>query len=381
MRVLVLGSGLAGTLVAEALIEQGLDPAELTVLDEDQPRSRDSAWLGAILHPFPGRRVGAEELHLDAFLAAHRCLRRWRRECPDDVILEAPMLRPLSSDSPTALRLRQSYDETKSRLPDLIEHELLPDAAAVRDVCPLLDTERFRAALFYRPAYSVDLAAVLRWRHERLRGEGVVWRRGRAVAIAPQEERWEVRLAEEQLLSARHLILCCGAGLTEVLPSLPLRVNHGELLWLEPTPEIPPLEVLISGGGHLAPRLGGGWVVGSSYLRTGEIEGRSEEEAKQALLARAARLVPAAAVGTVREVWRGRRTIYGPDRQPLAGPVPGQAGLWVVGGLGSKGLFWAPSLAAAVAREIRAPGTRAVPQALRAERASPHAWRIGDPLR
>ena len=122
----------------------------------------------------------------------------------------------------------------------------------------------------------------------------------------------------------------------------------------------------------MAPRADGAWAIGATYLRAegdgGDLPVRSDDEAAGALRALTSRLAPAVDEVTRERIWRGERHVLLDDRTPLCGALD-EAGLFVLGALGSKGLLWAPGLAGALAERMRGGGYDA-PEATRLERAA-----------
>ena len=95
---------------------------------------------------------------------------------------------------------------------------------------------------------------------------------------------------------------------------------------------------------------GGHAVVGGSVdasLR----EGAEHPETPRGLARRALRFVPGLAGVPVVATWSGVRPVT-PDGQPLVGPVPGLAGLWVAAGHGPIGVLAAPATARMLAEHL-----------------------------
>jgi glycine oxidase len=99
--------------------------------------------------------------------------------------------------------------------------------------------------------------------------------------------------------------------------------------------------------GYFAPRADGRVLVGSTYEHAG-FDKRPTARAVGALLAMAARLVPASADATVEGIYAGLRPGTR-DGLPILGAAPGVAGLWYACGLYRNGILLAPLVAEAVA--------------------------------
>ncbi|MFN3670056.1 MAG: tRNA (5-methylaminomethyl-2-thiouridine)(34)-methyltransferase MnmD [Brevundimonas sp.] len=195
--------------------------------------------------------------------------------------------------------------------------------------------------LWMRDALAVRPAAVLEaW----LAGaERVTATVGRIEAVGG---RWRVLDAGGAVvIEADLVVVAAGWGASALAPDLSLTPVWGQADWVEG-----PTVGATAWGGYAAPT-GGGLLFGATHDR-GETGGAPSVEASARNLATvearlpdlAARIV---AAGPVQARTAVRATT--PDRLPLAGAVPGPAGLFVLGGLGSRGFCAAPLLAEHVA--------------------------------
>lgn len=186
-----------------------------------------------------------------------------------------------------------------------------------------------------------------------------------AVASLTRDERgW--RVGDQDLFDA--IVVASGDGTGKLLPDLAgaLLPSHGQVSRIMGAG--PPLPVTF--GGYITPAEGGAWI-GASHER----EPLSPEDANRKNLAQLAKAFPDLAEGAeVVAHWRGTRATS-PDRLPLAGPMPDRAallishaglrrgepvdapvptheGLYVIGGLGSRGLVTGPILGAFIAARV-----------------------------
>ena len=326
---LIVGSGLAGLLTAETLLERGWD--RLTMWDYEAPLTASKAPL-AICHPFPGRTLKPHPLLSEAYRECRRWMTKWAQWDPH-FVSEVAMMRPL--DRPGADRLLRSHAEHWG--------DANPDWGKIWH-------DRDNNAIAYGPCF--------------------------AVALGPLRDFWKARLEARDVkfdatLDPQHWkgprVLCPGKGLGQWFPELELSLEGGELATFETGT---PLDTLFSGGGvHLGP-LKGNLVVGGSTRWSGD-EVPSPELQIPALKEKLVELWPH--LERVESIWQGMRTIHPVDRLPIAGIVPTLTDTWVVGALGSKGLLWGPLAARSVALNITdgAP----VPHALSSERIDANAWR------
>jgi tRNA 5-methylaminomethyl-2-thiouridine biosynthesis bifunctional protein len=147
------------------------------------------------------------------------------------------------------------------------------------------------------------------------------------------------------ILQAEVVVLAGGWGNAALQSGLPLAPVRGQADWVEGVATGP-----VAWGGYAVPTEGG-LLFGATHDR-GEISGAATAEASARNLATVAARLPelaahiaAAGPSTARAAIRATT----PDRLPLAGAVPGAPGLFVLGGLGSRGFCVAPLLAEHVA--------------------------------
>ena len=170
---------------------------------------------------------------------------------------------------------------------------------------------------------------------------------GRVQSIAPQGDRWGLQTADGGTREFRTIILANGADLSGLWPDAPILSVRGQASWVAaPGPARPDAA---GWGGYLAPTTDG-FLFGATFRR-GETSTAVTEEDHEANLDLLARARPELAAGLARQPLTGRARVRATTRDhlPLAGAVPGHPGLMVLGGLGSRGLTWAPLLGEHVA--------------------------------
>ncbi|MBA3048795.1 FAD-dependent oxidoreductase, partial [Brevundimonas sp.] len=146
------------------------------------------------------------------------------------------------------------------------------------------------------------------------------------------------------ILKADIVVIAAGWGAAALAPDLPLSPVRGQADWVEGVATGP-----VAWGGYATPT-GSGLLFGATHDR-GETGGGPTAEASARNLATVAARLPElaariAAAGPVQSRTAVRATT--PDRLPLAGAA-GADGLFILGGLGSRGLCAAPLLAEHVA--------------------------------
>ena len=104
-------------------------------------------------------------------------------------------------------------------------------------------------------------------------------------------------------------------------------------------------------GGHLIHQEGDFWILGTTYFPpSAQVSAPKDifEQMRASLLP----WIPSLENSTLQELWSGVRCVLEPDRQPVAGTLPNQERVFVLGGFGSKGGLWAPLLAKELAAKI-----------------------------
>ena len=174
---------------------------------------------------------------------------------------------------------------------------------------------------------------------QRIEREGHVWRAldsdDRVIAESPT------------------LVLANAADAARLLPQARLRLAsvRGQVSYLPPAPERA-LGVIVSGTGYVAPLEGGGPAAGARYHHA-DFDGSVRAEDHRGNLARAESMLPGFTAGLVAEDlggWTGYRTTV-PDRLPIFGATAIE-GVHLATGLGSRGLLWGPLGAELLASQL-----------------------------
>ena len=324
--VIVIGAGIAGAAVARALTAAGLTPV---VIEADGRGAGASGFPAALVTP-----------RFDL------------------------------GDEPVAALFAQALERAGAL------YSLLPGAVIARGVLQLAGTER-DARRFERIATQpiwadgeITLAndsEASRIAGEPVEGPGLCmacafvvapptilrnWlspdavRAGEAARVEPHARGWRVVDATGAVLAeAETVVLCAGAGSIGLAPDLRLSPVRGQAEWVEGEGE----PAAMAWGGYVAPT-GTGFLFGATHDRDDtatDIRPADTERNLAALAARLPGLAAGLALGAVRSRVATRATTR--DRLPIAGAVPGHAGLFVLGGLGSRGFCLAPLLGEHVA--------------------------------
>ena len=324
--VAVIGGGIAGAALARAFAALGV---RATVIEADRPGSGASGFPSALVTPrLDAGDDGIAALHAQALTRAAALY----AATPGAVIETG------------GLQLEQTPRDA-ARFAKVAAQPVWPEQAmAVRDAAACSDRlgePVTSGGLWMRDALAVHPAAVLdAWLGAADRITATVGR------VEASGDGWRL-LGDDgaPILEADVVVVAAGWGAAGLIPTLPLAPVRGQADWIEGIRAGP-----VAWGGYAAPT-GSGLLFGATHDR-GETGGDPSDEASARNLATVAARLPQlaariAAAGTTRARTAVRATT--PDRLPLAGAVPGATGLFILGGMGSRGFCVAPLLAEHVA--------------------------------
>lgn len=166
-------------------------------------------------------------------------------------------------------------------------------------------------------------------------------RPGEAARLEPHAGGWRVLDDAGVLLAeAEAVVLCAGAGNAALAQDLSLTPVRGQAEWVETGGQ----PGAVAWGGYVAPT-GTGFLFGSTHDR-GEVGTEIRPADSERNLAALARRLPHLAGRVEPSGVRSRAATRATtrDRLPVAGALPGQPGLFILGGLGSRGFCLAPLL-------------------------------------
>lgn len=327
--VIVIGAGIAGAAVARALTAAGLTPV---VIEADGPGAGASGFPAALVTP----RFDLGDETVAALFA--QALERAD-------VLYSPL--PGAVLARGVLQLAGTERDAR-RFGPIAAQPIWADGA----ITPADDAQASRivgepiegSGLSMSPAFVVAPRAILSaW----LAPDAV--RPGKAARVEPHPGGWRIVDATGAVLAeAETVVLCAGAGSIDLAPDLSLSPVRGQAEWVETNAE----PNAVAWGGYVAPT-GAGFLFGATHDRGDTGTDIRPGDTERNLAALAARL-PRLAAGVNRSAVRSRAATRATtrDRLPIAGAVPGHAGLFVLGGLGSRGFCLAPLLGEHVAALI-----------------------------
>lgn len=328
---MVIGAGLAGTLVAERLAARDWD---VTLVEQ---RDERSAPVAGLVRPIANLRDALNaRLSRSAFLYALRHFRALQQGG-----------HPLAWNRCGVLQLAEDDDETVrfeaiARSQDYpAEFLAFVDAARAREIAG----RDVRGAGWWFPWGAVVAQASLAAASFARAGERV--RRpvnAKVERIARAGAGWRAYDAQGRVLAEAPVVVLANAhDAARLLPEARLRLAQvrGQLTYLPPAPSRA-LDVVVSGTGYVAPLFDGGHAVGATYQHDDtDASVRAPDHRRN--LAGAESMLPGFTAGLHPmglAGWTGFRTTV-PDRLPVMGATATE-GVYAATGLGSRGLLWAP---------------------------------------
>lgn len=339
-RAMVVGAGLAGTIVCERLASRGWN-----VECFEARRERIAPAVG-LLRPIANLRDALNaRLSRSAFLYALQHFRGLERE--QGLVWKSSGALQLAKDAAEASRF-EAIAATHGYPDEFIAYVDAARAAAIAG-------REVRGPGWWYPHAALVSPASDGAVHAARAGERLRRRLGEAVfRIERDGESWRAFDARNALLAqAPVIVLANAADAMRLLPQARLRLARvrGQLTYLPANPRRT-LDVVVSGDGYVAPRFEGGHAIGATYQHEDD-DALVRAHDHRENLARAEAMLP----GFTRDVhpmaldgWTGFRTTV-PDRLPIFGATR-EAGAYVATGLGSRGLLWAPLGAELVASEL-----------------------------
>ena len=327
----VVGAGLAGTLVAERLASRGWSVA---LVDERSDRSTAAAGL---VRPIANLRdVLNAKLSRAAFLYALQHFHALQRDGYHLVWDRCGVLQ-LAEDDDEEPRL-EAIARDQGHPPSLLQYLDAARASA------LAGRPVTRGGWWF-PSGAVVSPASLAVASQARAGERVRRVTGTRIQRLEREARsWRALDAGGRVMAeASVMILANAYDAARLLPLGSLRLSsvRGQVTYLPQDPGRR-LEIVVSGNGYVAPLPEGGHAAGASYHHD-DPDGSLRASDHRSNLARAESLLPGFTAGVdpvSLDGWTGFRTTV-PDRLPIFGPTAHQ-GVYAATGLGSRGLLWAP---------------------------------------
>lgn len=351
---LVIGCGYAGALVAERLVRHG---QRVTLLERRSGPAQEISGnpAGLLLPALNSSDTANAQLSRAALSFALQRVRDWAAAFPNLAWGACGVLQIAALD--------EEFDKMRELIATLgVPPELarLVDGA---EAARLAGGPVPRGGLWYERGAWIHPAGVI---DAALQSAGESLRRRYDISVAQLVRDGEEWCALDALgvclARASRVVLAPGNGLAAFAQAqgICLIPARGQLSYLPQA--LRPLPVPVCGDGYALPRPDGGVILGTTFDRDEDPQLRVSDHEKN--LRRVAALLP----GLVPEV--DARTLGGrvgfratsPDRLPYVGELPRwhtqgpqverEAGLYVLAGLGARGLVWAPLAAELIACQI-----------------------------
>ena len=315
--VLIVGQGLAGSLLAWELIQH-----QQRVLVIDTGEINASQVAAGLINPVTGLRL-LKNPDIELLLpCARRCYQQLGQSFNDQFIIDLPMLRILRSQS------EQGYALKRLGQPEYQPYlqAWLPAVAGINSACGVMQQSgtaylRTQALLTALRDFFIESG---RYRRGRLAYEDIV--------LQP-------RLCWREV-QTRHIVFCEGhqAGANPWFGALPFQLAKGEILSGVTAGDLP--TQILNYGHWLIPLADGCFKTGATF-DTQNLNTLPSQAAANQLIDALYKVFPAVRPAVIRAHQAGIRPTT-LDKQPFIGQHPYHANLHVFNGFGSKGSLGIP---------------------------------------
>lgn len=309
--VAIIGAGIAGATVAEALARRG---HVCDVYDPQGGPGGASANAQAALHVRP---AAGGDARTRFNLAALAYTQRWLADFdPTRHLWTDCGLLQLACDAKDAARQKRCI-ETLDLPATMVESV---DARTAADLAGMALAPAVRGGLYYPHAGWVRPDALCR---RLLAHSGATLHRVAVDALTGRGDRWRLLCGDGRVAEYAHVVLACAHHAERLCPDLPpLAAVRGQISTFAPDDTLAGPACVVCGRGTVMPRLGDGLHVGASFVRDAD-DARPRAAEDMANLDRLAGLAPRLA-GRLGPPVAARAAFRcsGHDRLPYVGPVP-----------------------------------------------------------
>jgi glycine/D-amino acid oxidase-like deaminating enzyme len=345
---LIIGGGLAGALVAREALGSGV---QVTICD---PCPGSNSPPGGILHPYPGRRFVQNTLEGLAFAHGQGFYADLAADSVLEVKMNLPVVRPLEAPLLNAACLSGQKFDRQYR-----------NHAEIERLWPILNVSA--GAFTYNSGMVLDVRAMVNTLISGSAKAGARTIPFFATDLEKRDSGWYASGEFGEVGPFSAVVCAVGSEHCQLLSCKGASRNFGSLaLYTDDRPD-QDYQVIVSSGGHFAPLPGSGYVVGSTYIHlddVGAVPVWAETDEAEHLEDVRRKLLRSHGSGAARrQLWHGSRATVPQDKQPIAGLLTSSAdcGIWMIGGLASRGLFWAPWLATNLVAAILRKSNEALP--------------------
>jgi glycine/D-amino acid oxidase-like deaminating enzyme len=347
--VAIVGGGIAGAALAYHLYSKG---AQVAIFDEEPTSNTPPV---AIVHPYPGRRYAWTLQEREAYIYAKNFYSTSNQRLGKLLVLDdLPMVRPFNHPSSDSADLLPAIGG-----PVIKNYSV----AEIRENFPIVKAPF--GANVYGGGFSILAQRFVQATLEKLRCSGVAVVREKIAAITSDNSGFALFSSFIKLGVFDDVIFALGASIKDIFKCPGFNWNAGSLLICSGSSDF---RYLVSNKGHVAPGLNGETVIGSTYDHNQYENGSSAEcEWKKVELLRLQSiqerlLYLSHSHETSNTLWHGKRATVPQDKLPVAGRIfnasfgfrnlNSTGSLWILGGLASRGFFWAPWLARQLSEDI-----------------------------
>jgi tRNA 5-methylaminomethyl-2-thiouridine biosynthesis bifunctional protein len=346
--VIIVGGGIASLCLALALQQRGI-AVQLICEDARIAQQASQNRQGAVypnLHASPNPD---SQLHVQAFLFARHFYRHWHDAGLDFAMDWCGMLHLATNDQ---LAQRQQKLMANALWPQTLVKAV--DARTASAIAGLTLTQSgiyFPLAGWLSPQQFCQqaLGFLMQQASFRLRLNCNV------STLSRQSQHWQLTTSSGNL-NADVVVLACGSKLAQFSQTnaLPLNRIRGQVSHVR-QPAMAPLKTVLCHKGYITPQWQGLHSVGATFDRHTTDAVLSEQDDRENLQQVNEQLqhpdwFDRASVTSAAAAFRATL----PDRLPLAGPIASEPGLYLLGGMGARGIMLSPLLAELVACQISA---------------------------
>ncbi|MCC5451621.1 bifunctional tRNA (5-methylaminomethyl-2-thiouridine)(34)-methyltransferase MnmD/FAD-dependent 5-carboxymethylaminomethyl-2-thiouridine(34) oxidoreductase MnmC [Rheinheimera sp. UJ51] len=346
--ITIIGGGLAALCSAAALLKRGIK-VQLLCADADVAQRASHNRQGALYPNLTVQPTAASLLHCHAFHYAKQFYQHYHAIGLDFPLQFCGMLHLATT---AHLATRQQKMAAKASWPNnLVNFVDAAEASSLAGIALQHSGIFLPAAGWLGPqAFCQALLAHL----QQQQGFEVRFN-CHVTALHPLATGWQIETAEHTF-NAEHLLVATGADIGQLAPLAALPVNRvrGQVSHVQ-APEISPLRTVICHKGYLTPAWQGEHSVGATFDRDGQIAQTTTEDDQQNIAELQQQLGQPAwssAITAISAKAAFRATV--PDRLPIVGQMAALKNLWVMTGLGARGLLYAPLLAELLACQLSA---------------------------
>ncbi len=337
--IVIAGAGLAGVCAALGL----LDHAPVLLADHETAESASQAAMTGLANPVMSRRANLA-WRADSSLAALHALAR-------DIGVS-----PLHRGLLRAARDWHQIEAFRARARTHPEKVRWSEAGLAAERWPWFHAPM--GALEILEGVAFNIPEILRESIKRIGARGASVRHGWKLSGWSEDNDSVVARFDSpegtRTMSCGRLLLCVGAGILDLpdMDRLKLHPVKGQLIRVT-SPSMPEDVRVITGGPYMIPE-GRDLIVGSSYEHEFDATPPRPHLSRE-LLEKATASLPWLGDATIHSEHAGIRVTVPDTRLPMVGPVPGSRLVWVISGLGSKGLLSAPMIGRDLAEWLNQP--------------------------